>query len=151
VDFTGRWHRVDRAGLNPLPVQRPIPVWMGGSVEDAIKRIARIADGWFAQHPPNENGIATFERFRGYVRDAGRDPATFPIEGRVSVARIPGGPDAWVTTARAFRDELRCTHLEINTMGAGYISLAEHTKTLERFRRDAAELFDEGATASSRT
>src|SRR5439155_9884647 len=44
VDFTGRWHRVDRAGLNPLPVQRPIPVWIGGSVDEALRRIARIAE-----------------------------------------------------------------------------------------------------------
>ncbi|HKW78175.1 MAG TPA: LLM class F420-dependent oxidoreductase [Candidatus Limnocylindria bacterium] len=141
VDLEGRWHRVDRAGLNPLPVQRPIPVWMGGSVDEALKRIARIADGWFAQHPPNENGRATFERFRGWLRENGRDPATFPIEGRVSVARIKGGPDEWVATARAFRDDLRCTHLEVNTMGMGHVSLAEHVKTLERFRDDAKELF----------
>jgi len=141
VDFTGRWHRVDRAGLNPMPVQRPIPVWMGGSVEEALKRIARIADGWFAQHPPDENGRATFERFRGYLREAGRDPATFPIEGRVSLARVTGGPDAWVRTARAFRDDLRCTHLEVNTMGLGHTTLAQHVTTLERFRDDARDLF----------
>jgi probable F420-dependent oxidoreductase len=141
VDFKGRWHRVDRAGLNPMPVQRPIPVWMGGSVDEALRRIARIADGWFAQHPPDENGRATFERFRSYLREAGRDPATFPIEGRVSVARVAGGPDAWVRTARAFRDDLGCTHLEVNTMGLGHTTLAQHVKTLERFRDDAKELF----------
>jgi probable F420-dependent oxidoreductase len=141
VDFTGRWHRVDRAGLNPLPVQRPIPVWMGGTAEEALKRIARIADGWFAQHPPNENGRAAFERFRGYLREAGRDPATFPIEGRVSLGRIEGGPDEWVRTARGFRDDLRCTHLEVNTMGMGSTTLGDHVKALERFRRDAADVF----------
>jgi probable F420-dependent oxidoreductase len=140
VDFTGRWHRVDRAGLNPLPVQRPIPVWMGGSAEDALKRIARIADGWFAQPLPNDAGRAMFERFRGYLRDAGRDPAGYPIEGRLSVARITGGPDEWARTAEAFRD-LGCTHLEVNTMGAGYKDLAAHVATLERFQRDAAALF----------
>ena len=148
VDFTGRWHRVDRAGLNPLPVQRPIPVWMGGSAEDALRRIARIADGWFAQHQPNDSGRAAFERFRGYLRDAGREPAGFPIEGRVSIARIEGGPDAWVNSARGF-EELGCTHLEINTMGAGYKDLAAHVATLERFRRDATALFAP-AMASSR-
>lgn len=141
VNFTGRWHRVDRAGINPLPVQRPIPIWMGGSAEDALKRIARIADGWFAQHPPDENGRATFERFRGYLRDNGRDPATFPIEGRLSLGRVHGGPDEWVRLARAFRDELRATHLEINTMGMGHASLADHVATLERFARDAREVF----------
>ncbi|TME37372.1 MAG: LLM class flavin-dependent oxidoreductase [Chloroflexi bacterium] len=143
VDFSGRWHHVDRAGINPLPVQRPIPVWMGGSAEDALRRIARIADGWFAQHIPNDNGLATFERFRGYLRDAGRDADAFPIEGRLSIARIHGGPDEWVKMARAFRDDLRCTHLEINTMGAGYASLGEHVKALERFATDAKDLFGE--------
>jgi len=143
VDFSGRWHHVDRAGINPLPVQRPIPVWMGGSAEDALRRIARIADGWFAQHIPNDNGRATFERFRGYLRDAGRDADAFPIEGRLSIARIHGGPDEWVKMARAFRDELRCTHLEINTMGAGHASLGEHVKALERFATDAKDLFGE--------
>ena len=140
VDFTGRWHRVDRAGLNPLPVQRPIPVWMGGTADDALRRIARIADGWFAQPLPNDAGRAMFERFRGFVREAGRDPERFPIEGRLSVARVPGGPDEWTRTATAFRD-LGCSHLEINTMGAGYRDLAAHVATLERIRRDAADLF----------
>ena len=144
VDFTGRWHRVDRAGLNPMPVQRPIPVWMGGTADDALRRIARIADGWFAQFQPNENGRAALEKFRGYVREAGRDADAFPIEGRISVARLTG-PDEWVNTAQGFR-EMGCSHLEINTMGAGYAGLGAHLKTLERFRRDATELF----TASSR-
>jgi probable F420-dependent oxidoreductase len=141
VDFTGRWHRVDRAGLNPMPVQRPIPVWMGGTADAALKRVARLGDGWFAQHPPNEAGRATFERFRGYLREAGRDAATFPIEGRASLGRIEGGPEEWVRTARAFRDDLRCTHLQVNTMGMGHATLADHVKALERFRRDAADVF----------
>ena len=144
VDFTGRWHRIDRAGLNPMPVQRPIPVWMGGTADQALKRIARVADGWFTQFQPNETGLAAIEKFRGYLREAGRDPGAFPIEGRVSVARLPG-PDEWVSTAHGFRD-LGCTHLEINTMGAGYADLGQHLKAIERFRRDAAALF----TASSR-
>ena len=144
VDFTGRWHRIDRAGLNPMPIQRPIPVWMGGTAEDAMKRIARIADGWFTQVQPNDSGRAAFERFRGYLRDAGRDAAAFPIEGRVSVSRLRG-PDEWVSTAQGFA-ELGCTHVEINTMGAGYARLGAHLEALERFRGDAAALF----TASSR-
>ena len=45
VDFRGRWHRIDRAGINPLPVQRPIPIWMGADQEAAVKRVARLGDG----------------------------------------------------------------------------------------------------------
>src|SRR4051812_2145062 len=38
VDFEGTWHRIPRAGINPLPVQRPIPVWIGASAEPALRR-----------------------------------------------------------------------------------------------------------------
>jgi len=127
-----------------MPVQRPIPVWIGGTADEALKRIARVGDGWFTQFQPDEKGRAAFERFRGYVRDAGRDAQAFPVEGRVSVARL-AGPDEWVSTAIGFR-EMGCTHVEVNTMGAGYADLAAHLSAIERFRRDGAELF----TASSR-
>jgi probable F420-dependent oxidoreductase len=139
VDLTGRWHRVDRAGLNPLPVQRPIPVWMGGNADPALERIARIADGYFTQLQPNEAGLAQLERFRGDLREAGRDVASFPIEGRVTVARL-AGPEDWVRTAEAFRD-LGFTHLEINTMGAKLASVDDHIAALRRFREDAKALF----------
>ena len=58
VTFEGRWHKITDAGLNPLPVQRPIPVWIGGGpgsagstsqtgTERVLRRVARKADGWF--------------------------------------------------------------------------------------------------------
>jgi probable F420-dependent oxidoreductase len=139
VDYTGRYHRIDRAGIKPLPVQRPIPIWMGGNAEEAVKRIARIGDGWFTFAQPDGDGPERIARFREYVREAGRDPKTFPIEGRVVFAKRT--PDEWVARARGFRD-LGMTHLEVNTMGAGYATLADHLAALERFRRDAADLFD---------
>src|SRR5213593_4248020 len=49
VTFKGSYHHLDRAGINPLPVQRPIPVWMGGMAEPVLKRVAQISDGWFPQ------------------------------------------------------------------------------------------------------
>src|SRR5881397_2765468 len=139
VDFDGRWHRIDRAGLNPLPVQRPIPVWMGGNADPAMERIARLADGYFTHLQPTEAGLAQLERFRGFLRKAGRDPTTFPIEGRVTVARL-AGPDEWVRTGEAFRD-LGFTHLEISTLGAKLATLDDHIATLRRFRDDAKGLF----------
>jgi hypothetical protein len=54
VDFKGQWHQINHAGLNPLPVQRPIPIWIGAGrsarpipPEAALRRIGRLADGWF--------------------------------------------------------------------------------------------------------
>jgi probable F420-dependent oxidoreductase len=53
VTFDGRWHRIDEAGLNPLPLRRSIPVWLGGMAPQVIDRVARLADGWFPFFNPN--------------------------------------------------------------------------------------------------
>ncbi|HZO63234.1 MAG TPA: LLM class F420-dependent oxidoreductase, partial [Gaiellaceae bacterium] len=75
VDFEGRWHRIPAAGINPLPVQRPIPIWIGGSAEAAIRRTARLADGFFPQRPLEGGWAATIDRLRSWAEEAGRDPA----------------------------------------------------------------------------
>lgn len=138
VAFHGRWHRVDRAGINPAPVQRPIPVWMGGGwdrktrkiVEPALRRIARIADGWFTHLPPDEDGRRGMEVFRRFVAQAGRDPAAVPVEGRIMPR---GGPDEWRRGIEAFR-EMGMTSVELTTMGGGFQDLDEHLDALRRFR-----------------
>ena len=102
VDFTGRWHRIDRAGLNPMPIQRPIPIWMGGGYRRVIGRSSSrrcggsppIADGWFTHLPPNEDGRAGMETFRRFVQEAGRDPAKVPVEGRIAAPRRSGRVEA---------------------------------------------------------
>jgi probable F420-dependent oxidoreductase len=136
VDYTGRWHRIDRAGIKPLPVQRPIPLWMGADEEVAVKRVARLADGWFSHLAPNDEGRAALERFRGYVREAGRDPARIGVEGRVAAT---GSPDEWVRKAEAFRD-MGMTHLELRTAGSKLPDLDAHIAAMRRFR-EAAPVF----------
>jgi probable F420-dependent oxidoreductase len=139
VEFRGRWHEIDRAGINPLPLQRPIPVWMGGGwdrktrtiTEPPLRRIARIADGWFTHLPPDEHGRAGMEIFRRFVQEEGRDPAQVPVEGRLAAAR--SGPEDWKRGIEAFRD-MGMTSVELNTMGAGYRDLEEHLEALRRFR-----------------
>ena len=138
VSFSGKYHTIDRAGIKPLPTQRPIPIWMGGNAPDAVKRIARIGDGWFTFAQPDGDGPAKIAQFRELLRANGRDPDAFPIEGRVVLANRT--PDEWVQRALGFRD-MRFSHLELNTMGAGYATLADHIEALARFRRDAEELF----------
>ena len=139
VDFKGRWHRIDRAGVNPLPVKRPIPVWMGGGwdrqrraiVEPALRRIARIADGWFTHLPANEDGRAGMDAFRRLLEEEGRDPTTMPVEGRLPAAK--SGPEDWKRGIEAFR-EMGMTSVELATMGAGYRTVDEHLDALSRFR-----------------
>jgi alkanesulfonate monooxygenase SsuD/methylene tetrahydromethanopterin reductase-like flavin-dependent oxidoreductase (luciferase family) len=135
VDFKGRWHHINHAGLNPLPVQRPIPVWLGGRAEAVIQRVARIGDGWFPQFAPDSQGQETIARLHQYAREAGRDPASIGIEGRISVARRQ--PDDWRKDAEAW-ERLGATHLSVNTMGAGLRSPQEHINAIRLFKDAAA-------------
>jgi probable F420-dependent oxidoreductase len=130
VDFHGRWHHIMHAGLNPLPVQRPIPLWLGGRAEAVVERVGRLADGWFPQFPPNEEGRATLERMRGYARAASRDPASIGIEGRISMA--DSTPDTWSRQAEDW-GALGATHLSVNTMRAGLKTPAAHIDAIQRF------------------
>jgi len=133
VTFEGKWHHVDRAGLNPLPVQRPIPLWMGADSEVAIRRVARLADGFFAHFPPTEEGAASAALFWEWVKAAGRDPKHVGLECRVG-ARMTD--DELSRAAEAFR-AMGATDLEFNTMRAGFSDVDQH---LESFRRFLARL-----------
>lgn len=131
VDFKGRWHTIDAAGLNPMPVQRPIPLWFGGFAEKALERIARIGDGWFPLQPLGDEMRAAIDRLRDYTAKAGRAPDAVGIEGRVAVGQ--GGPGDWAATAQQWR-ELGATHFTVHTMNAGFTSLDQHLDALRRFR-----------------
>lgn len=116
VNFQGSYHHLDRAGINPLPVQRPIPVWMGGMAEPVLKRVAQVSDGWFPQFQPGDEASGTLDRVRAYVKEAGRPLSAVGIEGRFLYGI--GGPTEWAKRAREWRD-LGATHLSVNTMGSG--------------------------------
>ena len=116
VDFEGQWHRIPAAGINPLPVQRPIPIWIGGSAEVAIRRAARIADGFFPQRPLEGGWSATMERFRSWAAEAGRDSESIGVEQRIDVST--GTPDDWRAAADEWRG-LGATHLALVTMRGG--------------------------------
>lgn len=134
VTFEGRWHTIDRAGLNPMPLQRPIPIWMGGNADAAVRRIARLADGWFTHLQPDDAGKKALEDFRRYCREAGRGDAV-PVEGRVFAGRSKD-PEGWARTAEAFR-AMGLSHLELSTMGAGFKTVEQHISALRRFREIA--------------
>jgi len=124
------------AGINPLPVQQPIPIWMGGDSEVVIRRMARLADGWITlpSFRPGPAAQETIDRLHGLIREAGRDPAAFGIEARMALATTPVEQRAKdIATWRAMRG---ITHLCVNTMGLGLPGPEEHVRTLERFKKD---------------
>ena len=115
-------------------MQRPIPIWIGGSAEAAIRRAARLADGFFPQRPLEGGWPATIERLRGWAEEAGRDPASIGIEPRLNVST--GGPDDWRRSAEEW-GALGATHLSVAAMGGG---LAGPNAHIERLREVAAAL-----------
>ncbi len=131
VTFEGRWHKVTDAGINPLPVQRPIPVWFGGRAPQTISRIARMGDGWFPLFPPDDEGRGLIDDMREQTSSAGRDPDSIGIESWVSIGR--GSPDDWAAAVESWR-ELGATHISVNTMNAGLSTPAEHIDAIRRFK-----------------
>lgn len=154
VTFEGKWHRITDAGLNPMPVQRPIPIWMGGGSavtvrtstdtetatrrggnEPVMRRIARLGDGWFPQFAAAEEGNQ-IEQMRGYVREAGRDPEAFGIEARIATTER-AGEDEWAQAFGRWK-EYGATHVAVNTMKVGLRGADAHIDAIRRFRSVAA-------------
>ena len=131
VTFDGRWHKITDAGLNPLPVQRPIPIWIGGMADPVLRRIARMGDGWTATSPPNDRARAMVEKLHAYVRLEGRDATSVGIESWVSIGDRT--PEEWVQDVTDWR-ELGATHLSVNTLKAGLSSPDDHIEALRRFK-----------------
>jgi probable F420-dependent oxidoreductase len=116
VTFEGRWHHIEDAGLNPMPVQRPIPLWLGGSSEAALRRVATVADGWLLVGRPQPEVGEQMETIRRLAREAGRDPARIGLEGAIQLRS--GGPEVWRADLEQWQ-ALGATHVTINSSGAG--------------------------------
>lgn len=136
VNFQGAWHKISDAGLNPLPVQRPIPLWFGGGyrTDVTLRRIARLSDGFLWYLPahstvelPAAEPAPFVERLHTFTREAGRETASVPLEGQMSVAR--GSPDDWRRIQAVWR-KLGAKYLVLNAMEAGFTSVEQHIERL---------------------
>jgi probable F420-dependent oxidoreductase len=134
VTFEGRSDRIVDAGINPLPVQRPIPIWMGGHSEIVMRRAAKLADGWIwsGNLRPGAEAQATVDQVRQLVAASGRRPESFGIEGRVPLARLV--PEQWGAEIAAWRKMQGVTHVCVDTMRLGLTKADQHVDTLRRFK-----------------
>ena len=130
ITYEGKWHKITDAGICPLPVQQPIPVWFGGHADIVKRRIARMGDGWFPLFRPDERGAEQIEKLRGYAREEGRDPAEIGIE-----AMIPhrGRSEDKIASDIAGWRDLGATHISINTMNSGMKSPQDHMDAITAF------------------
>ena len=119
-----------------MPVQRPIPVWMGARAELGLRRTARVADGWFPLGPLDDRMREAVKRLRHYVEEAGRDPESIGIEARLDVGRVT--PQEWISQTEAWRS-LGATHISVNTINAGLRSPQDHMQTIERYKEALGE------------
>ena len=137
VDFHGRWHNITHAGLNPMPVQRPIPIWLGGGGtgdsdlnEVVLRRIGRIADGWCPNFSPDDAGRAVMDKVRGYAKEAGRDPAALGLDGRLRTSGKQ--PEEWVDEVKSW-EEMGANYLSVETRKSGLSGANQHIDAIRRF------------------
>jgi len=135
VNFDGKWHHITDAGLNPLPVQQPIPIWLGAGgsespipVDRVLRRIATLSDGWFPSFPPGEEGSKAIELVKQYAIEAGRTPDDIGMIGRL---RLPGKqPEDWVDEVKGWQD-LNATHLSIEARRGVLGSVDQHIEAIK--------------------
>jgi probable F420-dependent oxidoreductase len=134
VDFHGRWETISGMGLNPRPVQKSIPIWIGARpIPDSsvVRRMGAHADGWFVLCSPEE-----FPKVKGRIdaaaTDARRNPSDIQTEAGVAVV---GPREAeWRDRIRGWRD-MGLDYVCLRTLG-GDLSAAQH---LEKLREVAVE------------
>jgi probable F420-dependent oxidoreductase len=88
VNYDGAYHQLHDVGINPLPVQRPIPIWFGGSADVVLRRMARVGDGWLPGGPQPEKAKSLVIKLQDYLGQEGRESATFGIEPFLSLSRL---------------------------------------------------------------
>jgi probable F420-dependent oxidoreductase len=140
TNFSGRWHDIPDAGLNPLPVQRPIPIWFGGRNERALQRLAKIGDGWITTFYKAAEAQPALDLIAQTRREAGLEAAPFGIEARIQYA--DGNPQTWRTLIADWR-AAGATHISLNTMGAGLAGPQAHLAAIRHFAEEVkGQIYD---------
>jgi probable F420-dependent oxidoreductase len=132
VDFQGQWHFVPDAGINPLPVQRPIPIWFGGQSGPVIQRVARLGNGWmplYAEASEARPGLALLDE---ELELAGRSRAAIGLEARLPYGK--GDPNEWQRLLESWY-EVGATHISLVMTGCGLLTPGEHLAAMQRFAK----------------
>jgi len=130
VTFNGKYHTISDAGIHPLPVQRPIPIWFGGGSDASFRRMARLGDGWMTNTGNIDQLAGELATLRAYIADAGRNPADFGVDFRISLRRDPEAE--WPVIIERLA-ALGVSHVSINTMNCGLGGVGSHLDAVKRF------------------
>ncbi|HKS69587.1 MAG TPA: LLM class F420-dependent oxidoreductase [Ktedonobacterales bacterium] len=132
VTFHGRWHQIENAGINPLPVRHDIPIWVGGHSDAALRRTARLGNGWLPQRKPDERAAEDVRLLHQYTREAGRPEDSVAIEGRLTISQAPDEGE-WAPYAAGWQ-ALGATYFTVSTMGLNLPDVAAHIELLRRMK-----------------
>ena len=131
VEFEGKWHKISEMGMNPRPIQQPIPIWFGAMEEVAVRRAARIGDGWLMspRGKPDDQMKKLVEAFYGEAESAGRNVNDLGIDATVFAE--DRGPNEWLSEAQAWRD-LGATSITFRTSESGFTHIDQHINAMRR-------------------
>lgn len=130
VTFEGRWHTIPDAGLNPLPVQRPIPLWLGGHADPVLRRVASLGDGWLPNYRAADDAAQSLAKLQEYLEQEDRNLIDIGIEPRLRYEN--GDGDMWRELAAGWQS-VGATHLTVITMGAGFTTTQEHIQAITHY------------------
>ncbi|MFQ5921478.1 MAG: LLM class F420-dependent oxidoreductase [Anaerolineales bacterium] len=130
VNFSGQWEAVEDSGLNPLPIQQPIPIWIGGHADPVIRRAARLGDGWIPTYLTVEDAQPHFDKLREYLDETGRSSSEFGIEVRLHYRE--GDPERLGGLLQDWQ-EAGASHIGLNTMRSRLNGPAEHLEAMRNF------------------
>ena len=130
VTYQGDWDNIPDAGINPLPVQQPIPVWFGGHADTVLRRMARQGDGWLPGYRSLAEAQPALDKLAGYLEQEGRRLQDFGLEPRPKL--VDGGLDLLLKRTSEWQSA-GASHLSVNTMSCGFTQIQEHLTALEQF------------------
>jgi probable F420-dependent oxidoreductase len=135
-EFEGKYHSIPESGLNPRPVQQPIPIWFGGMSEAVADRTGRMGDGWMPLGDPDSLG-SQFDTMHAAAEKAGRNPKDIGVEAffgltlmmqdtKITMDQCIDGAKSWLARG--------ATHFTFTPLGLGYTDIADHLKVTNEFR-----------------
>jgi probable F420-dependent oxidoreductase len=130
VTYQGHWHDIPDAGLNPLPIQQPIPLWFGGHADIVLRRLARAGDGWMPGFRTADAAQSHLDALDRYLTEYGRSREKIGLEPRLHWH--DGDLDALGRILEGWR-LAGATHISLNTMGAGFKSPDDHLAAIRAF------------------
>lgn len=138
LSYDGKWHRIERAGLKPLP-GRQIPIWFGGFSDVAFRRAAKIGDG-FIFGSGQEQNLQSFDRLNTFLETEGRQ-GNFGTEALVN---YQVGPRQWAADVQAWVDRgadyVSMRAMALRGMGDGLASPQAHIDALSTYWNEVGEL-----------